>query len=258
MEQHLDKRTSALYNASCIDVLKELKDGEVDLIVTDPPYRVTSSGTSGTLVGMMQKSSARTGKLFKHNDIKIEEYARELYRVLKEGGQCYIMTNQINLQNMLNVLTDLRTKEEKKSRKKKYGFKFIKSLIWMKDNKIVSRYYMNQYEYILYFRKGSVLKVNDCGVGDILQVPNKKTKDEEGKNIHDTEKPVDLMKILVSQSSQEGELVLDPFMGLGATILASESLNRRYIGVELDEEYYEKSVSRLETQKEKRSLKNKE
>ena len=105
---------------------------------------------------------------------------------------------------------------------------------------------MNQFEYILFFRKGKGKKINKCGTADILNVPNKKTKDENGKNLHDTEKPVELMKILVENSSQVGELVLDPFVGVGATAIACKELDRQYIGVELDEHYYNIAVNRID------------
>ena len=56
---------------------------------------------------------------------------------------------------------------------------------------------MSQFEYILFFRYGKVSKINKCGTADIIRIPNKKTKDENGNNLHDTEKPVELMKILI-------------------------------------------------------------
>ena len=105
---------------------------------------------------------------------------------------------------------------------------------------------MSQFEYILFFRKGKGKKINKCGTADILSVPNKKTKGEDGKNIHDTEKPVELMKILIENSSQENELVLDPFVGVGATAIACKDLNREYIGIELDEKYYNIACSRID------------
>ena len=73
----------------------------------------------------------------------------------------------------------------------------------------------------------------------------KKTKDENGKNIHDTEKPIELMQILVENSSKEGDLVLDPFIGVGATAMACININRQYIGFELDEEYYNIANKRI-------------
>lgn len=221
-----------LINGDAIDFMKTLEDESVDLIVTDPPYKVTARGNAGNSGGMMQSKLSMQGKIFKHNDIKPIEYIPEFYRLLKDGSHCYIMTNHVNLQEMLNTAT-------------KCGFRFIKSLIWNKGNKIMGQFYMSQFEYILFFRKGKGKKINKCGTADILNVPNKKTKGEDGKNIHDTEKPVELMKILIENSSQEGELVLDPFLGVGATAMACKELNRDYIGIELDEKYYNIACKRV-------------
>ena len=221
-----------LINGNAIDFMKTLEDESVDLIVTDPPYKVTARGNAGNSGGMMQSKLSMQGKIFKHNDIKPIEYIPEFYRLLKDGSHCYIMTNHVNLQEMLNTATEC-------------GFHFIKSLIWNKGNKIMGQFYMSQFEYILFFRKGKGKKINKCGTADILSVPNKKTKGEDGKNIHDTEKPVELMKILIENSSQEGELVLDPFLGVGATAMACKELNRDYIGIELDEKYYNIACKRV-------------
>lgn len=222
-----------LLNDNAIDVMKKMKDESVDLIVTDPPYKVTARGNAGNSGGMMQKKLSMQGKIFKHNDIKPIEYIPEFYRILKDGSHCYIMTNHVNLQEILNVATEC-------------GFKFIKSLIWNKGNKIMGQYYMSQFEYILFFRKGKGKKINKCGTADILDIPNKKTKGEDGKNLHDTEKPVELMKILVENSSQENEIVLDPFLGVGATGIACRELNRNFLGIELDEHYFEIAKNRIE------------
>lgn len=221
-----------IINGDAIEFMKTLEDESVDLIVTDPPYKVTSRGNAGSSGGMMQTKLSMQGKIFKHNDIKPIEYIPEFYRLLKNGSHCYIMTNHINLQEMLNTATEC-------------GFHFIKSLIWNKGNKIMGQFYMSQFEYILFFRKGKGKKINKCGTADILNVPNKKTKGEDGKNIHDTEKPVELMKILIENSSQEGELVLDPFIGVGAVGIACKELNRDYIGIELDENYYNIACNRI-------------
>ena len=80
-------------------------------------------------------------------------------------------------------------------------------------------FYSSSNKPILFFRKGSAKKINNCGTSDILFVANKKTK-INGVNIHDTEKPVALMKILIENSSQPDDIVLDPFMGSGTTGVA--------------------------------------
>ncbi|HBY19860.1 MAG TPA: hypothetical protein DEG71_02450 [Clostridiales bacterium] len=211
------------------DFLKNtIPDNSIDLIVTDPPYKVTSRGrgkegttTSG---GMLEDKLTCKGKIFKHNDIKPQQYIPEFYRVLKEGSHCYIMTNHINLLEILTVANEC-------------GLHFIKSIIWDKGNKIMSQLYMSQFEYILFFRKGKSKRINNCGTSDLISIPNKKTKGEDGNNIHDTEKPIELMKILIENSSQEGEIVLDPFIGVGSVALACVGSSRDYIGYEIDEDY---------------------
>ena len=222
-----------LYNKNCLDVLKFIKDGSVDLIVTDPPYRTTSRGNAGNSGGMLQKKENMNGKVFTYNSIDCSEYAPEFYRLLKDGSHCYIMTNHINLINMLNTFTNC-------------GFHFIKSLIWDKGNKIMGQYYMSQFEYILFFRKGKGVRINNCGTSDILSIPNKKLKGEDGKNLHDTEKPVELMRILIENSTKENDIVIDPFMGIGATGVACKQCNRGFVGIELDTNYYNIAQERID------------
>ena len=222
-----------IYNKDVLELMKTMSDESIDLIVTDPPYKVTARGNAGNSGGMMQDELSMQGKIFKHNDIKPSEYIPEFYRLLKDGSHCYIMTNHVNLHEMLNVA-------------KESGFHFIKSLVWNKGNKIMGQYYMSQFEYILFFRKGRGKKINKCGTADILEIPNKKTKGEDGKNIHDTEKPVELMKVLIENSSNIDEVVFEPFMGVGFTIMACVELHRRYVGCEIDEKYYNIAKTRIE------------
>lgn len=227
-------QTNIIHNKDFL--LNGLEDNSIDLILTDPPYRVTSRGrgkggttTSG---GMLKNKIVCEGKIFKNNNMKPQEYIPEFYRVLKEGTHCYIFTNHVNLSEILKIA-------------KENGFHFIKSLIWDKGNKIMSQAYMSQFEYILFFRKGKFKKINKCGTSDILEIANKKTKNLDGSNLHDTEKPIELMKILVENSSSENEIVLDPFVGIGSTCMACKELNRQYIGFELDENYCNIANERL-------------
>lgn len=216
----------------CIKHLKTIPDNSIDLIITDPPYRTTPRGSSGTMGGYWKEPIAKKGNIFNYNSIEFSEYIPEFYRVLKESTILYIMCNNSNLQNLLNVGTQS-------------GFNFVKCLIWEKGNKICGRYYMGCYEYILLFRKGKDRPINNCSTPDILKVPINKLKDENGKNLHNTEKPVELMKILIENSSNVGDIILDPFMGIGATGIAAKELNRKFIGIELDEKYYNIAKNRI-------------
>jgi DNA modification methylase len=220
-----------VYNTDAIEWLKTLDNDSVDLIVSDPPYRVTQHGHSGlggifkTKVGEDKKLN---GKLFEHNEVDVNDYAGELYRVLKPDSHCYIMTNDRNLQNFMNVFTNI-------------GFNFCKLLIWDKQNKITNQYYMNQVEYILFMYKGRNKQINNCGTSNLISVNNVKNKTHN----HPTEKPVELMEILIKNSTNEGDLVLDPFVGVGATPVACQNLKRNFIGCELDKVYYDTTMERL-------------
>lgn len=220
-----------VYNTDAIEWLKTLDNDSVDLIVSDPPYRVQQHGHSG-LGGIFKTKTGEdkklNGKLFKHNEVNVNDYAGELYRVLKPDNHCYIMTNDVNLQNFLNVFTNV-------------GFHFTKLLIWDKQNKITNQFYMNQVEYILFMSKGRTKQINYCGTSNLLSVNNIKNKTHN----HPTEKPVELMEILIKNSTNEDDLVLDPFVGVGATPVACQNLKRNFIGCELDKVYYDTTLERL-------------
>lgn len=221
-----------LQQGDCLELMKNIPDGSVDLIVTDPPYKITSRGNGGNSGCMFQKSIVNKGLVFNNNDISIKDYLGEFYRMLKTQTHCYIMTNNKNITEFLIAV-------------KESDFHFIKNLLWVKDNKIMGQSYMSQFEYIIFLRKGRHKKINNCGDSDVLTFPNKKLKDENGKTIHDTEKPVGLMKTLIDNSSQPYDLVLDHFMGIGSTGVACVNANRNFIGMELDEKYFKIAEQRI-------------
>lgn len=231
-----------IFNDNAIDILDRmiLKKYKVDLLITDPPYKITARGNGGNSGGMFQKKEVNNGKIFKTNDLEIDDWLPKFYNVLKDNSHCYIMTNNKNITNYLKVINDMFFNDDKKQK-----FHFIKNLIWVKDNKIMGQTYMSQFEYIIMLRKGKHKKINNCGTSDILTFKNKKTKDENKKTIHDTEKPIDLMKVLIENSSNESDVVFDPFMGIGSTVIASKETNRKYIGIELDKDYYNVANERL-------------
>ena len=228
MQIELDK----IYNEDCLIGMKQIPDGTIDLVATDPPYRTTARGSAGNSGGMLQKDINKKGMVFEDNDCDIEQFLPELYRVLKDGSHCYIMCNHTNLVHYLKVIDES-------------DFHFIKCLIWDKGNKIMGTFYMNCFEYILFLRKGAGKPINDCGRGDILSVPNIKDKNPDGTNIHDSQKPITLMQILVEESTQPGDVVLEPFLGSGTTAIACHRSKRHYIAFELNKEYFDKACKRI-------------
>lgn len=232
-----------LYNDDCLNVLKNIKDETIDLVVTDCPYRIVSGGVRKSAKGdepsgifARRKTEKRTdwnehassGKLFKHNDIEFKDWVGEIYRVLKNDTHCYIMINSRNL-------AELQKECEK------VGFKFQNMLIWDKGNVTPNRYYMQAFECILMLRKGSAKNINNVGTSNILRVPN-----IIGDKQHPTEKPIGLMKILIENSSQLNDVVLDPFMGSGSTGVACNDLERKFIGIEIDKQYFDIAQKRID------------
>ena len=83
--------------------------------------------------------------------------------------------------------------------------------------------------------------LNNMGTKNILSIPNIR-----GNKTHPTEKPIELMKILIENSSNENDIVLDPFFGTGSTLLACVNTHRHYIGYEIDDNYFDIACQRLD------------
>lgn len=218
--------TDQLINSDCLEGMRAIPSESIDLVITDCPYHIKHVGTT-TLGGIFSSEYTLTGKLFKYNDIKFSEWLPEVYRVLKKGTHCYIMINALNLSN-------LQTEAEK------VGFVFQNLLVWNKGTATPSHYYMQCLEFILLLSKRPARNINDMGAKNLLSVPN-----IIGTKKHPTAKPVALMERMIQQSSNEGDIVLDPFVGSGSTLIAARNLNRHYIGYEIDEQYYKVAKQQL-------------
>jgi len=216
-----------IYNENFLE--NKLDANSIDLIVTDPPYKTITGGDSNGANSERPKGMlSGNGKLFKHQKLKISDWMPELYRVLKEKSHCYIFTNVLNFEEML-------------SESKKAGFKLHNLLVWEKNNCTPSQFYMKNCEYILFLRKGKAKWINDIGGSKTVH----KFNNIIGNKKHPCEKPVDLLKLYIANSSIEGNVILDPFAGSGSTLFAAMELKRNYIGFEIDDEYCEIAKNRL-------------
>ncbi len=211
-----------------VRLLRSVPDGSVDLIVTDPPYRTISGGNStpGGPVGILAEND---GKIFEHNDLAFDDYLPSLFRVLTDPGHMYMMVNFLNLEAGLAAV-------------RRAGFDIHGLLTWQKNNALPNRWYMKNQEHVIFARKGSARTIYTPGVKQCVSVPNLLGG---GRN-HPTEKPIELMKIYINASSRPGDVVLDPFMGSGSTGVAALHSGRRFIGMEIDAEYYNRAVSRCD------------
>lgn len=218
-----------LYNGDCTKVLKQYPDSSFDLVVTDPPYKTITGGDNNG-ANSVRPAGMLSGnrKLFSYqNAIKFSEWLPEVYRVLKEGTHCYIFTNSLNMKDLLIESENV-------------GFKLHNILVWEKNNCTPSQFYMKNCEYVLFLRKGKARWINNIGSSKTVHhFDNVRHKE------HPTEKPVDLLKFYIANSSHEGDIVLDPFMGCGSTGIACDELNRRFVGIEIDKEYYDKACKKL-------------
>lgn len=222
-------KVNNIYNADAIEAMENMEEKSVDLIVVDPPYKTITGGDSnGKNSSRPQGMLEGNRKLFKHQKLNIGSWMSGLFKVLKEGSHCYVFTNSLNLEEMI--------RESRLA-----GFKMHNLLIWKKNNMTPSQYYMKNCEYVLFLRKGKAKWINDIGGSHTVHEFN----NIKGKKLHPTEKPVDLLEFYINNSSNEGDVVFDPFMGAGSTAVAAMNTNRNYIGFELDEEYYDVANKRI-------------
>ena len=220
-----------LRQGDCLEVMKDIPDNSIDLIVTDPPYRTIKGGhnTPKWIAGYGNSVLYKNdGKIFEYNDIKHYDWLKESYRILKDDSHIYIMTNLLNLFDLKEIA-------------EKVGFKLHNLLVWEKNNCNANRWYMKNCEYILFMRKGKSKSINNASSKTVHKFNN-----ITGNKKHPTEKPVELMKMYIENSSKKNDIVLDPFMGSGSTGVACINTNRNFIGIELSEEYYYIAKERIE------------
>lgn len=218
-----------LYNRSCIDVMDDMiaHGVKVNCIVTDPPYRLASGGrkNSKLIINCSSEGELKSGEMFQIPEFK--DWAKRCYEVLEDGSHAYFMTNTTNLNDMLNELLSV-------------GFKLHEILVWDKGCHTPQQYYLRATEFVLFVRKGKAKYINNMGTKNILSVPAKK-----GDRAHPSEKPVELMRIFIENSTSEGDIVFEPFMGGGSTGVASIMSGRQFIGCEVDDKYFNVSVNRV-------------
>lgn len=218
----------------CLEGLKQIPDNSIDLVVTDPPYKIETSGG-----GIYNPSSSQ--------HLSGTEYVQEL-NLMKNGfskeilDECCRVMKKINIyifcsQKQIIPLLDYFVKE------KKCNWNIIS---WHKTNPVPAcgNKYLTDTEFILFFReKGVKVKGKFQTKFTYYVTPtNKKDKKKYG---HPTIKPLNIVENFIINSSNEGEIVFDPFMGSGTTAVAAIKNNRQYIGFELSEEYCKIAEERI-------------
>jgi len=216
-----------LIQGDCLEKMKDIPDGSIDLIIADPPYAMTKRGKSCRPNWMPHNMG---GSVFSFVIPKPIDWFSECFRILKDGTHFYTFCNTNDLSLYLNDA-------------KMAGFKFHNLITIVKDTGMPNRWYYKQCEMLLFFRKGKAKAINDMTSRDNIKVVM--PKQSNGK-LHITQKPLDLIEKLVSNSSVEGEVVFDPFMGSGTTGVACVKTRRHFMGIELDEKCFEIAKRRIE------------
>ena len=222
-----------LWNEDCLNIIKTIPEKSVNLVITDPPYKLnktTGSMTSTSKVEKWQgnlKAGDKTANII--NMVKFSEWLPEVYRVLKKDAHCYIWINDKNLVDLCNEA-------------EKVGFKLHNILVWKKNNVTPNRWYMKNCEFILFLHKGKSFPIKNMGDAQLYECDNINGKDK----LHPTQKPIEYLERLIINSSNEFDTVLDCFMGSGSVGVACKNLNRKFIGIEKDEKYFKIAKERIE------------
>ena len=212
----------------CYELIKEIPDKSIDLIIIDPPYEFSTLGGQG--IGSVRKvfDEIENQKLNVGIDDKLFE---ELKRVMKEFN-IYIWCNKTMIPKLIkyfvfenNCLMDI--------------------ISWHKTNAmpLCGGTYMPDTEFCLYFKKNRKLNTNYDTAKTHYELPI--NIDDKKKYKHPTIKPLNIIKNFIINSSNENDIILDCFCGSGTTCVAAKELNRRFIGMEINEKYYKIAVDRL-------------
>ena len=213
----------------CLNLLKQLPDKSIDLVVTDPPYVIGNKG--GGLYTQEDKQYVKQLEGIK--DGFSTEVLDELCRVMKNIN-IYLWCSQKQLFPLIEYFVE----------GKKCNFNLI---TWHKTNPIPAcgNKYLTDTEYCLFFREKGVKIYGEFSTKFTYYITPLNQKDKKLYN-HPTIKPLDIIQNLVVNSSLEGDIVLDPFLGSGTTAVACVNTGRHYIGFELDPQYYDIACKRLD------------
>lgn len=210
-----------IYNGDCLELMKEIPTGSVDLICTDPPYCVgaTSNGI---------KSSFSDFNLMRPF---FEQCFSQWQRILKDGGHAYCMTDWRTYPFLYPIML-------------KY-FSVRNLIIWEHMLMRPGSWYRGSYELIIFVTKGSSKREFGGGERDIWRIKVGAAASNVNR-VHPSQKPVELMAHMIKNSSKEGETVLDPFLGSGSTGVACVNTNRRFIGFELEKKFFDIAQKRID------------
>ena len=241
-----------IYN-DIFKAIKKVEDKSIDMIFADPPYFLSSNGitcSGGKMVSVNKGEWDKTLAIKEKHKFN-KKWIKECYRILKDNGTIWISGT---LHNIYSIGMALEEEE----------FKIINNITWQKTNpppNLACKTFTHSTETILWARKDlknikytfnyEIMKKlnNNKQMKDVWTTSlTKPSEKKQGK--HPTQKPLEILDKIILASTNENDLVLDPFCGSSTTGISAVRLNRRYIGIDNEKEYLEISKKRFEEIKE--------
>lgn len=219
-----------IYNEDCLEGMKRIPDGSVDLVVTDPPYLMgyKTGRRKDKTHQFCQEIANDSGDAAKE---LIKAVIHECYRVLKPNSAMYCFCSD-------------KTLDWFKPEIELAGFNYKNSIIWLKNSHTAGdlvAQFGKKYEPLIYVNKGRA-PILGGRITDVWEFPRVAGKTQ----LHQNQKPTALIEQAVKCSSEPGQTVLDPFIGSGTTAVACINTGRNFIGFELDTNYWEIANKRIE------------
>ena len=219
-----------IYCMDCLEGLSKIESRTVSLVIADPPYELQQHNGAGAF----GRANRDYHQGIDHLQTGISDLVLyEMLRVCKHPNM-YVFCSKDQLPQLFNFALQ---------NKLSYDL-----LTWHKTNPVptCNNKYLSDTEYIMFMRKGANIYGTYESKRKYFVTPTN-TEDKKAWG-HPTPKPVNIIRTLIENSTQEGDLVLDPFMGSGTTAIAAIRSNRHYIGFELSKEYFDKAVRRIKAE----------
>lgn len=229
-----------LHQGDAFKWLKKLDDESVDLIVTDYPYESLEKHRKiGTTTRLKHSKSSSNDWFGTIPNSRLPELLFEMFRVLKKDRHLYMFCDDETSDILKGPVFEAVKQMWKEHKHLKGKLTCWKRIVWEKVAIGMGYHYRARYEFILFFEKGK-RKLNNLGIPDVLAC-----KRIRSKEAYPTEKPSELIQILVENSTQPGELVIDPFMGSGSTGEAALRTGRYFWGNDIAPSSLEFTTKRL-------------
>ena len=250
MKYYYEEDNFKLLEGDSLLLLKKLEEESIDMIFADPPYFLSGDGitcSGGKMVSVNKGEWDNKISIKEKHDFN-KKWIRECKRVLKTNGTIWISGTMHNIYSIGMAL------EEE-------GFKIINNITWKKLNpppNISCRCFVHSTETILWAKKDDKNAKYKFNYSEMREMNGGKqmkdvwetslTKPSEKKcGKHPTQKPMELLAKIILASTDEGDLILDPFNGSGTTGIVANKLNRKYIGIEKEKEYLDLTIKRKKT-----------